>query len=137
MKGVLPGKPEASLQAIATGYWDSKRIIVYVTGNALSILSDPGTVLQTIYDNDDRRLEAVAFDESSGKIAACTDGTVRIYRPLGHTDDSLKVSLLRPRPLGLRYSGLMVASGHYKLPSRSKVLLHPLHSHGVAPRNSS
>ncbi|TGJ86036.1 hypothetical protein E0Z10_g2719 [Xylaria hypoxylon] len=93
MKGVLPGKPEASLQAIATGYWDGKRIIVYITGNALSILSDPATLIQTIYDDDSRRLEAVAFDEVSGKIAACTDGTVRIYRPLGHTHDSLKWAL--------------------------------------------
>ncbi|KAI1753144.1 WD repeat domain-containing protein [Xylaria castorea] len=93
MKGVLPGKPEASLQAIATGYWDSQRIVVYITGNALSILSGPGTVLHTIYDDDSRRLEAVAFDEVSGKIAACTDGTVRIYRPMGHTHDSLKWAL--------------------------------------------
>ncbi|KAI1362532.1 WD repeat domain-containing protein [Xylaria arbuscula] len=93
MKGVLPGKPEASLQAVSTGYWDGKRIIVYITGNALAILSDPATVLQTIYDDDSRNLEAVAFDESSGKIAACTDATVRIYRPLGHTQDSLKWAL--------------------------------------------
>ncbi|KAI0485791.1 RAVE protein 1 C terminal-domain-containing protein [Xylaria cf. heliscus] len=93
MKGVLPGKPEASLQAIATGYWDGQRIIVYITGNALSILSGPGAVLHTIYDDDSRRLEAVAFDEVSGKIAACTDGTVRIYRPMGHAHDSLKWAL--------------------------------------------
>ncbi|KAI1353257.1 WD repeat domain-containing protein [Xylaria sp. FL0043] len=93
MKGVLPGKPEASLQAVSTGYWDGRRIIVYITGNALSILSDAATVLQTIYDDDSRTLEAVAFDESSGKIAACTDGTVRVYRPLGHTHDSLKWAL--------------------------------------------
>ncbi|KAJ2987724.1 hypothetical protein NUW58_g4347 [Xylaria curta] len=93
MKGVLPGKPEASLQAISTGYWDGRRVIVYITGNGLSILSDPGTVLQTIYDNDSRNLEAVAFDEFSGKIAASTDGTIRIYRPLGHTHDSLKWAL--------------------------------------------
>ncbi|RYC61089.1 hypothetical protein CHU98_g5119 [Xylaria longipes] len=93
MKGVLPGKPEASLQAIATGYWDGQRIIVYITGNALSILSGPGTVLHTIYDDDSRRLEAVAFDEVSGKIAACTNGTVRIYRPMGHAHDSLKWAL--------------------------------------------
>jgi hypothetical protein len=93
MKGVLPGKPEASLQAISTGYWDGKRIIVYITGNALSILCNPNTLIQTIYDDDDRKLEAAAFDESSGKIAACTNATVRIYRPLGHADDSLRVSL--------------------------------------------
>ncbi|KAI0202960.1 RAVE protein 1 C terminal-domain-containing protein [Astrocystis sublimbata] len=93
MKGVLPGKPEASLQAVATGSWDGQRIIVYITGNAVSILSSPGAVLHTIYDDDTRHLEAVAFDEVSGKIAACTDSTVRIYRPIGHEHDSLKWAL--------------------------------------------
>ncbi|KAI1654207.1 regulator of V-ATPase in vacuolar membrane protein [Daldinia decipiens] len=87
MKAVLPGQPEASLQAVSTGYWDDKRVIVYITGNALAILSDPETIIQTIYDNDERKLDAVSFDECSGKIAACTDATVRIYRPLSHGDD--------------------------------------------------
>jgi hypothetical protein len=136
MKGVLPGKPEASLQAISTGYWEGKRIIVYVTGNALSILCNPHTLLQTIYDDDNRKLEAVTFDESSGKIAACTDGTVRIYRPLGAVDDSLKVKLHRLRPsLFLRCSELIGYSGHCKLLSKLKRLRHPPHSPGVAPRN--
>ncbi|KAH8677734.1 RAVE protein 1 C terminal-domain-containing protein [Xylariales sp. PMI_506] len=81
MKAVLPGRPQASLQGLATGYWDEKRIVVYISGNALTILSDPETILQTIYDDDERKLEAIAFDEFSGKIAACTDSTVRIYRP--------------------------------------------------------
>ncbi|KAL7624730.1 regulator of (H+)-ATPase in vacuolar membrane [Parahypoxylon ruwenzoriense] len=87
MKVVLPGQPEASLQAVSTGYWKCKRVIVYITGDALTILSGPNTILQTIYDNDERKLEAVAFDEFSGKIAACTAATVRIYRPLSHGDD--------------------------------------------------
>ncbi|KAH9893751.1 RAVE protein 1 C terminal-domain-containing protein [Xylariomycetidae sp. FL2044] len=93
MKGVLPGKPEASLQAVSTGYWDGKRIIVYITGNGLAILSDSQTILQTIYDDDERNLDAVCFDEFSGKIAACTDSTIRVYRPLGPGDDSLKWAL--------------------------------------------
>lgn len=81
MKAILPGKPEAGLQGVSTGLWDGKRVIVYITGNALAILSDPETIIQTIYDDDDRRLEAVAFDEFSGKIAACTGSTIRVYRP--------------------------------------------------------
>lgn len=81
MKGILPGKPESRLQGVTSGYWDGKRIIVYLSGNALAILSDPETLLQTIYDDDERKLEAVAFDEYSGKIATCTGSTVRIYRP--------------------------------------------------------
>ncbi|KAI0025835.1 regulator of V-ATPase in vacuolar membrane protein [Xylariomycetidae sp. FL0641] len=93
MRAVLPGKPEARLQAVSTGSWKGKRVIVYISGNALAILSDPQTILQTIYDDDERKLEAVAFDESSGKIAACTDATVRVYRPLDDTEDSLKWAL--------------------------------------------
>lgn len=82
MKAVLPGKPEASLQALSTGYRDGKRVVVYISGNALTILSDPDTILQTIYDDDVRKLEAVVFDEYSSKIAACTGSTIRVYQPL-------------------------------------------------------
>lgn len=95
MKAILPGRPEASLQALATGYWEAaggRRIVVYITGNALAILSDD-TILQTIYDDDERKLQAVAFDESSGKIAAATGSTVRVYKPFGHGDDALKVGV--------------------------------------------
>lgn len=115
MKAVLPGQPEASLQAVSTGYWDGKRVIVYITGNALAILSDPETILQTIYDNDERKLEAVSFDECSGKIAASTDGTVRIYRPLNHGDDgdTPKVVYSGNELLAVQ-TQLIVYSGHYK-----------------------
>ncbi|ORY63968.1 RAVE protein 1 C terminal-domain-containing protein [Pseudomassariella vexata] len=95
MKAILPGQPEASLQALSTGHWDGaggRRIVVYITGNALAILSDD-TIIQTIYDDDERKLEAVAFDELSGKIAASTGRTVRIYKPLGQLDDALKWGL--------------------------------------------
>ncbi|KAK8039094.1 RAVE protein 1 C terminal-domain-containing protein [Apiospora rasikravindrae] len=93
MKAVLPGKPEANLQALSTGYWKGNRVIVYITGNALTILSGPDAILQTIYDDDERKLEAVSFDEASGKIAACTGATVRVYKPLEYSDDALKWSL--------------------------------------------
>lgn len=93
MQAVLPGQPEASLQALSTGCWNGHRVVVYITGNALAILSDPKTIIQTIYDDDERKLAAVAFDESSGKIAACTGATVRVYQPLAYGDDALKVGL--------------------------------------------
>lgn len=120
MKAVLPGRPEARLQALSTGYWDGRRIIVYATGNALAILSDPNTLLQTIYDDHDddededgeengrrKKLDAVAFDEASGKIAAAAGKDVRIYQPIPivapafgagmAVDGALKVSLLLGR----------------------------------------
>ncbi|KAJ1338266.1 RAVE protein 1 C terminal [Microdochium nivale] len=93
MKAVLPGRPEARLQAVATGSWQGRRTIIYATGNALAILSDPDTIHQTIYDEDERNLEAVAFDEKSGKIAASTGATVRIYHPIDFDEDTLKWAL--------------------------------------------
>ncbi|ROV92027.1 hypothetical protein VMCG_09527 [Cytospora schulzeri] len=90
MKVVLPGKPEARLQAVATGFWDSRRIIAYISGNAIAILSDHETLIQTIYDDDETHLEAVALDEVSGKIAVCTNRSVRIYKPFVHEDGVLK-----------------------------------------------
>ena len=96
MQAILPGQPEAGLQALSTGCWNGNRIVVYITGNALAILSDPETIIQTIYDDDERKLDAVAFDESSGKIAACTEATVRVYKPLAYGDDALKVGLVCP-----------------------------------------
>lgn len=65
----------------------------YISGNAIAILSDHDTLLQTIYDDDDQPLEGVAFDEVSGKIAACTRDTVRIYRPFSHEDGVVKWAL--------------------------------------------
>jgi len=93
MKVVLPGKPESRLQALATGYWDSRRVTVYITGNAFSIIGEPESLLQTVYDDDEQSLEAVAFDEASGKIAVCSHSTVRIYRPLGQDEDDLRWAL--------------------------------------------
>ncbi|KAK1754317.1 regulator of V-ATPase in vacuolar membrane protein 1 [Echria macrotheca] len=90
MKAILPGEPESRLQALATGCWDSRRVTVYITGNAFSILDDPDSLLQTVYDDDEAPLEAVAFDEGSGKIAVCTHHTVRIYRPIGRDEDALR-----------------------------------------------
>ncbi|KAL1887431.1 regulator of (H+)-ATPase in vacuolar membrane [Sporothrix stenoceras] len=90
MKAVLPGKPEPRLQALATGFWDSQRVIVYITGNALAILSDYKTLQQTIYDDDESPLEAVAFDETSGRIATCTDRAVRVYQPVNVPEGPLR-----------------------------------------------
>ncbi|KAK3683584.1 RAVE protein 1 C terminal-domain-containing protein [Podospora appendiculata] len=93
MKAVLPGKPASRLQALATGYWDSRRVTVYITGNAFAILDEPDTLLQTVYDDDQDPLESVALDEASGKIAVCTRRAVRIYRPFGREDNDLRWAL--------------------------------------------
>ena len=63
----------------------------YITGNAFSILGEPDTLVQTVYDDDEQPLEAIALDEASGKIAVCTHDAVRIYKPFGLEDDALKV----------------------------------------------
>ncbi|KAF4125954.1 RAVE protein 1 C terminal, partial [Geosmithia morbida] len=93
MSAVLPGKPQSRLQGLATGCWDTRHIIIYITGNALTILRDPRTIIQTIYDDDETSLEAVAFDESTGKIACCTSTQIRVYKPLGLQESTLKWAL--------------------------------------------
>ncbi|OAA55964.1 WD repeat protein [Niveomyces insectorum RCEF 264] len=93
MKAVLPGKPEPRLQALATAFWDSRRIIAYITGNALAILGDHKRLLQTIYDDDETPLEAVALDEVSGSIAVCTHSAVRVYQPIEQPDGALQWAL--------------------------------------------
>jgi hypothetical protein len=64
---------------------------VYVTGNAFVILRSFDTILQTIYGEDDTPLDAIAFDEAYGKIASCAGHVIRIYKPYGQSEDTLKV----------------------------------------------
>ncbi|KAH0431702.1 WD repeat protein [Colletotrichum camelliae] len=66
---------------------------VYITGSAFTVLCDPDTIVQTVYDEDPAHLQAVAFDEWSGKIATCTDCVVRVYKPFGQSEDALKWGL--------------------------------------------
>lgn len=56
-------------------------------------MSDHESLLQTIYDDDDQPLEAIALDGVTGKLAVCTRRTVRIYRPFVHGDGDLKWAL--------------------------------------------
>jgi hypothetical protein len=91
MRVVLPGKPESQLQAVAVGQWESRRIIAYITGNAVTILSDATTLVQTIYDIDPDPLQAIALDEASGALAVCTAKAVRLYRPALEPDDKIQV----------------------------------------------
>ncbi|KAF7950431.1 hypothetical protein EAE96_007716 [Botrytis aclada] len=93
MRAVLPGKAQAKLQAVCTGYWNDRRLIAYITGNAFVILTGADAILQTIYDDDDTQLEAIALDESSGKIATCAGSNVRVYKPYGQDEGVLKWSL--------------------------------------------
>lgn len=93
MRAVLPGRPKSGLYALATGFWDSRHFSVYITGSAFTILCDPGTIVQTVYDEDPAHLQAVAFDEWSGKIATCTDSVIRVYKPFGQSEDALKWGL--------------------------------------------
>ncbi|KAI6751274.1 hypothetical protein HG530_014188 [Fusarium avenaceum] len=93
MKAVLPGKPRSRLQGLASGYWDSRHLNVYITGGAFAILEGSHTILQTVYDEGEQPLEAIAFDEATGKIATCTLAQVRVYRPFGSREDALKWAL--------------------------------------------
>ncbi|KAK4667125.1 regulator of (H+)-ATPase in vacuolar membrane [Podospora pseudopauciseta] len=96
MRTILPGLPSPHLQALATGYCQNasesghRRITVYISGPAISILSpsptSPSHLLQTIYDDDPTPLQSVALDEPTAKIAVITtSGTGRIYKPTINT----------------------------------------------------
>ncbi|KAI9690129.1 MAG: regulator of (H+)-ATPase in vacuolar membrane [Bathelium mastoideum] len=93
MRAVLPGKPAAKLQAISTALWNSRQIIAYISGNGLIILGGPHDVLQTIYHEEEEELVAVTIDEVSGRIAACTEKLVYVYKPYGQDEGALKWSL--------------------------------------------
>ncbi|KAE8554312.1 hypothetical protein EYB25_002851 [Talaromyces marneffei] len=93
MRAVLPGRPESKLQALSTAFWDGLRIVAYISGHALVILTGAQTLLQTIYVDDSEFLETIAIDESSGQIAVSSGPDIYIYRPNGFKGESLKWSL--------------------------------------------
>ncbi|KAJ6098223.1 hypothetical protein N7499_002597 [Penicillium canescens] len=94
MRAVLPGRPPAKLQSFSTVLWDGLRVVAYISGHALVILGGPQKLLQTIYVDDTDSLEAVAFEETSGKIAVCGGPDVFVYQPYGIQGEALKWSLL-------------------------------------------
>ncbi|KAF8477585.1 RAVE protein 1 C terminal-domain-containing protein [Kalaharituber pfeilii] len=79
---VLPGKPQASLQAICTGEWSRRRLIGYVSGQTLVILGGVDEIIQTIY-HEGGELTTVSFEEESGKIAVGSGNRVLVYGPTG------------------------------------------------------
>ncbi|KAL6879618.1 RAVE protein 1 C terminal domain-containing protein [Trichoderma longibrachiatum] len=94
MSIVLPGKPQSRLQGLAIAYWNDLHLNAYVTGNAFTILDGLQTIVQTIYDENDEPLQAIAIDELTGKIAVATGAQVRIYKPSGGShEDALKWAL--------------------------------------------
>ncbi|KAH7396902.1 RAVE protein 1 C terminal-domain-containing protein [Phaeosphaeria sp. MPI-PUGE-AT-0046c] len=92
MRGILPGRPQAKLQAVCHGLWEGYQVIAYISGNALVILDRPNHVLQTIYIDDEFELEAVALDEGTGKLAVCSKQHIYIYRPYGQDEGVVKWS---------------------------------------------
>ncbi|KAL8801436.1 MAG: hypothetical protein Q9182_004453 [Xanthomendoza sp. 2 TL-2023] len=110
MRTILPGKPQAGLQAVCTAEWEGLRLVVcasandffhalltclallqvYISGDGLMILSGPDNLVQTIYQEDCDTLIAVAIDEVSGKIAVASSREIHVYRPYGKEDGLLK-----------------------------------------------
>ncbi|GAB7337820.1 hypothetical protein MBLNU457_4224t3 [Dothideomycetes sp. NU457] len=81
MQAILPGKPQAKLQAVDHGTWEDQRVIAYISGSALVILNGPQSLLQTIYHEEEaeRGLEAVTYHNATGRIAATSEKSVYIY----------------------------------------------------------
>lgn len=127
MRQILPGKPQAKLQAISAAIWDRRCIVVrpwklsmfwilvadaskaYISGNALIVLGGPNDLIQTIYHDDSVGFDAVSVDKLSGKIAISNEEDIYIYRPYGRDEDVLKVAHvstpLTRKPLKLGCSG--------------------------------
>ncbi|KAH4175672.1 hypothetical protein HBH70_049010 [Parastagonospora nodorum] len=92
MRGILPGRPQAKLQAVCHGLWESYQVIAYISGNALVILDRPNHVVQTIYVDEEFDLEAVALDVGTGKLAVCSAQHIYIYQPYGQDEGVVKWS---------------------------------------------
>ena len=92
---LLPGKPHSSLQALCTAEWQRKRFVIYISGSAVVILAAVDKLVQTIY-LDSGPLAAVAFDESTGKIAVCAGSNVWVLEPNGRGEGYLKVCACIP-----------------------------------------
>jgi hypothetical protein len=54
------------------------------------VLAAADKILQTVYNDDEGELKAVAFDETSGKFATCSSSKVYIYKPYGKDERVLK-----------------------------------------------
>ncbi|KAK2810108.1 hypothetical protein FQN50_003302 [Emmonsiellopsis sp. PD_5] len=94
MRALLPGRPPAKLQALSTALWEGVRVVAYISGHALVILSGAHKLLQTIYlDDTDATLETVVIDEPSGKIAVAGGADVFVLQPYTIGDDTVKWSV--------------------------------------------
>ncbi|KAI4734859.1 hypothetical protein E4T50_14619 [Aureobasidium sp. EXF-12298] len=82
MQAILPGRPQAQLQAVSTGAFEGQTVICYISGNALIICNGPDSLLQTIYHDDllpPSALVAVSYDHRTAKIATASSDNVYIY----------------------------------------------------------
>ncbi|KAL9606633.1 MAG: hypothetical protein Q9179_000219 [Wetmoreana sp. 5 TL-2023] len=112
MRAILPGKPQARLQAVSTAQWGALRLVVllntpfvsvaitnvlcnvkvYISGNGIIILGGPRDLLQTIYLEESSTLIAVTIDEATGKIATANPKEIYVYGPYGQEEGVLKWS---------------------------------------------
>jgi hypothetical protein len=82
MQAILPGRPQAQLQAVSTGVFEGQTVICYISGSALIICNGPDSLLQTIYHDDlvpPSALVAVSYDHRSAKIATASNDNVYLY----------------------------------------------------------
>ncbi|EER42251.1 WD repeat protein [Histoplasma capsulatum H143] len=93
MRALLPGRPPAKLQALSIALWSNIRIVSYITGHALVILSGPHKLLQTIYLDDAEPSDSVLIDEASGRIAVAGGPDISIFKPCCVGDNTWKWSL--------------------------------------------
>ncbi|GAB7354945.1 hypothetical protein MBLNU459_g5562t2 [Dothideomycetes sp. NU459] len=103
MHAILPGKPQAQLQAVCAGAWEGQLVLAYISGSAVVICSGPDSLLQTIYHDDagSGGLTAVAYHGATGKIAAADASTVYVYALHEEVKGELRWTLDLTLPLSL------------------------------------
>ncbi|KAF2744645.1 hypothetical protein M011DRAFT_470243 [Sporormia fimetaria CBS 119925] len=80
MRGILPGRPQAKLQAVTHGLWQGTQIIAYISGNSFVALDRPNHVLQTTYIDGEDELDAITLQEVTGKLAVCSATRIYVYQ---------------------------------------------------------
>ncbi|KAK5107249.1 hypothetical protein LTR62_001603 [Meristemomyces frigidus] len=77
---ILPGAPNAYVQATATFVFRHKRYVAYISGSQLNLLSAPAAFVQAITFEHD--LVAVAVEARTSRIAVASSSQVTVLEPI-------------------------------------------------------
>ncbi|KAF4554481.1 putative RAVE protein 1 [Elsinoe fawcettii] len=81
MQSILPGQPQAELQALDYGYHEGQLVVAYISGSSIVLLNGPQSPLQTIHTDESLEddLVVVRYHQTTSKIATASKSRVYIY----------------------------------------------------------